>query len=72
MRIAAKAEATRREFAASIAASLGTIPVTRAKGRIPAAPGRRMDAGAIGSMVADYPLQLYPPGHPGMMQTASF
>jgi hypothetical protein len=31
-----------------------------------------MDAGAIGSMVADYPLQLYPPGNPGMMRTAEF
>ena len=30
------------------------------RGAVPAAPLRRMDAGAIGSVVADYPLQLYP------------
>ncbi|MDX9788065.1 MAG: hypothetical protein RBT11_14890 [Desulfobacterales bacterium] len=34
------------------------------QGRIPASPYRRMDAGAIGSMVADYPLRLMPIGDP--------
>ena len=34
----------------------------RSLGGIPASPYRRIDAGAIGSLVADYPLQLYPPG----------
>lgn len=47
-------------FLGSIAESLGQIPTKRGKA-IPAAPSRRMDAGAVGSMVADYPLQLYPP-----------
>ena len=31
-----------------------------------------MDAGAIGSMVADYPLQLYPPGETRLAKTAEF
>ena len=31
-----------------------------------------MDAGAIGSMVADYPLQLYPPGEARMVKTLDF
>jgi hypothetical protein len=69
---AAEAEALAGGFARSIETSLSAIPAARAKGAIPAAPGRRMDAGAIGSMVADYPLQLYPPGDPQMVRTAVF
>jgi len=60
------------EFFASINASINSIPDRRAMGAIPAAPGRRMDAGAVGSMVADYPLHLYPPGHPKILATAKF
>ncbi|HMA86908.1 MAG TPA: hypothetical protein VKN73_14490 [Desulfosalsimonadaceae bacterium] len=50
------AEAT--DFEASIFNSIRNIPANRSQGGIPATPYRRMDAGAIGSMVADYPLQL--------------
>ena len=60
------------EFGRAIEASLVTIPQSRAKGALPAAPGRRLDAGAIGSMVADYPLQLYPPGEARLAATAEF
>jgi hypothetical protein len=59
-------------FARAIEASLASIPQSRARGAIPAAPGRRLDAGAIGSMVADYPLQLYPPGEARLGLTAEF
>src|SRR5690606_18537012 len=38
-------------------------------GGIPASPYRRIDAGAIGSLVADYPLQLVPPADPRIMAT---
>ena len=69
---AGEAEALAAEFAASIEASIAAIPVSRSKGAIPAAPGRRMDAGAIGSMVADYPLQLYPPGDGRIAKTTEF
>lgn len=69
---AKEADALGQEFAESLEASLDSIPASRARGAIPAAPGRRLDAGAIGSMVADYPLQLYPPGDPRMMRTAEF
>ncbi|MCB2173568.1 hypothetical protein KQH65_12590 [archaeon] len=41
-------------------------------GSIPATPYRRMDAGAIGSMVADYPLQLIEPGDDRILKTAEF
>ncbi|MEX1049591.1 MAG: hypothetical protein WED15_08690 [Akkermansiaceae bacterium] len=60
------------EYANSIEASIAGIPAARARGGVPAAPGRRMDAGAIGSMVADYPLQIYPPGERRMMKTANY
>ena len=69
---ATEAEELADAFADGIHASLDTLPESRARGAIPAAPGRRLDAGAIGSMVADYPLQLYPPGDARMMNTASF
>lgn len=69
---AKEAETLADAFAESIHASLDTIPESRARGAIPAAPGRRLDAGAIGSMVADYPLQLYPAADARMMKTASF
>jgi hypothetical protein len=69
---ASKVSKLAREFAESIESSVGAIPGSRSKGGIPAAPGRRMDAGAIGSMVADYPLQMYPPGHGKMIRTAEF
>jgi len=37
---------------------------------IPASPYRRMDAGAIGSLAAGYPLQLYPADDPRLLATA--
>lgn len=48
------------------------IPERRAQGGIPAAPRRRLDAGAIGSIVADYPARLVEPGHPRLMATVEF
>ncbi|GAA5482958.1 hypothetical protein [Haloferula sargassicola] len=60
------------EFEADLRDSIATIPDSRSLGGIPAAPGRRMDAGAVGSMVADYPLRLHPPGDPKIMRTLEF
>ncbi|MGC9451975.1 MAG: hypothetical protein ACP5I4_11070 [Oceanipulchritudo sp.] len=45
-------------FEADILRSIGAQKPERVGRAIPAAPGRRMDSGAVGSMVADYPLQL--------------
>ncbi len=56
----------------AIEASLETIPPERCHGAIPAAPFRRMDAGAIGSVVCDYPLQLTEPGNPAVMATVEY
>ena len=57
------------EMRRAIERSIERIPASRAQGGIPASPYRRMDAGAIGSLVADYPLQLYPPAEPRIMAT---
>ena len=39
---------------------------------MPAAPTRRLDAGAIGSLAAGYPLQLFSPRDPRLLQTVEF
>ena len=39
---------------------------------MPAAPLRRMDAGAIGSLAADYPLQLKPPEDRAVVNTLNY
>ncbi len=44
----------------------------RSEGGIPASPTRRLDAGAIGSLVADYPLQLLPANDPRIAATVEF
>ncbi len=69
---AAKASVLAKEYGDSIEQSIAMIQPKRAMGGIPAAPGRRMDAGAIGSMVADYPLQLYPAGDTRILKTADY
>jgi hypothetical protein len=56
-------------FRSAIERSIERIPVQRSLGGIPASPYRRIDAGAIGSLVADYPLQLFPPAAPRIMAT---
>lgn len=48
------------------------IPGHKSGGGIPASPYRRMDAGAVGSMVADYPLQLTPPKDPRIEKTLDY
>ncbi|MEJ2656779.1 MAG: hypothetical protein P8012_06230, partial [Desulfobacterales bacterium] len=60
------------DFEKSIFESIEKIPQKRCRGGIPASPYRRMDAGSIGSMVADYPLQLLPPGEQRITETLSF
>ncbi|MBB3059967.1 hypothetical protein [Microbulbifer rhizosphaerae] len=39
---------------------------------MPASPNRRLDAGAIGSIAAGYPLQLYPPDDPRLTDLTEF
>lgn len=44
----------------------------KSKGAIPAAPSRRMDAGAVGSLVADYPLHITRQGDSRILRTVDF
>lgn len=59
-------------FRDAIFKSIADIPENRARGAIPASPYRRMDAGAVGSLVADYPLQLTAPGDQQIFNTIEF
>jgi hypothetical protein len=66
---AARARREAGDLQNAIDASLASIPPRRAQGGLPASPYRRLDSGAVGSLVADYPLQLTPPGDPRVMTT---
>lgn len=58
---ALKASALADNLHTAIDRSLYDLPESKTLGGIPASPYRRLDAGAIGSLVADYPLQLTAP-----------
>ncbi len=60
------------DFLATIVRSFPAGPHRRFPGAIPASPKRRMDSGAIGSLVADYPLQLFPRGDDGILRTVEY
>ncbi len=60
------------DFEKTVLASIEAIPQRRSRGGIPASPNRRMDAGAVGSLVADYPLQLTEPNEPKIIRTVDF
>jgi hypothetical protein len=73
------AAAKQREFGAeaqnfeqALFQSIEAIPDAMSAGAIPASPYRRMDAGAVGSLVADYPLQITAPGDARIGKTADF
>ena len=70
--VAEKFSAEAEDFLRTIIESFRFIPTRRNKGAIAASPYRRMDAGAIGSIVADYPLQLFPPGDSRVMKTVEY
>jgi hypothetical protein len=59
-------------YSLALQRSLERIPDRKKQGGLPASPYRRLDAGAIGSLVADYPLQLRPQGDPEIIRTAEF
>jgi hypothetical protein len=60
------------EFLQTIERSFPHGPQRRYPGAIPASPKRRMDSGAVGNLVADYPLQLFAPGDERMLKTADY
>jgi hypothetical protein len=69
---AAEFEREADNFMAAIERSFPSGPHRRFPGAIPASPKRRMDSGAVGSIVADYPLQLFPAGDQRMLRTADY
>lgn len=60
------------EFLATIERSFPAGPHRRFPGAIPASPKRRMDSGAVGSLVADYPLQVFAAGDERILKTADY
>lgn len=60
------------EFLATIERSFPSSPQRRFPDAIPASPKRRMDSGAVGSLVADYPLQIFGPGDKRILKTADY
>ena len=69
---AAECLRTAEEFLKTIEDSFPAGPHRRFPGAIPASPKRRMDSGAVGSLVADYPLQLFGPGDERIVRTANY
>jgi hypothetical protein len=53
----------------AVEASLRSVEERLGEALVPASPYRRMDAGAIGALCADYPLQLWAPGEPRLART---
>jgi hypothetical protein len=70
--LAAECAQDAEAFFADIERSIPHGPRRRFPDAIPAAPRRRMDSGAIGSIVADYPLQLFPPGDRRILATVDY
>ena len=71
-KVADEFSAAATEYLEAIILSFRKIPDRDRRGAISASPHRRLDAGAVGSLVADYPLQLFPPGEVRIMKTVEF
>ena len=56
----------------SIDQSLKKVDERLIRPAIPASPYRRMDTGAIGSLIASYPLRVFEPNDPRVLDTADF
>ena len=60
------------DFMATVARSLEACERRLGRPAMPASPCRRLDAGAIGSLVAGYPLQLCAPDDPRLLDSVEF
>ena len=60
------------DFTAAVDRSLTTCEKRLQRPAMPASPYRRLDAGAIGSLVAGYPLQIFEPNHPRLRDSIEF
>ncbi len=61
-----------KDFLKSIEKSLSAVNKRLGHLAIPASPYRRMDSGAIGSIAAGYPLQLWEPKDPRLLATVNY
>jgi hypothetical protein len=61
-----------QEFQDAITRSLQKVETRIGIKAMPASPNRRLDSGAIGSLVAGYPLQLYTANDPRLTATVEF
>jgi hypothetical protein len=71
-KLARQCEENAMDFLKTIERSFPRGPHRRFPGAIPASPLRRMDSGAVGSLVADYPLQLFAAGDERILKTADY
>ena len=69
---AANFERKADELAGSIDQSLKKVEERLERPAMPASPYRRLDAGAIGSLAAGYPLRLFKQNDPRILDTADF
>ena len=60
------------ELVACVNKSLASVQESLGSPLMPAAPRRRMDSAAVGSLVAAYPLQVFEPHDPRVIGTAGF
>ncbi|MDX1711416.1 MAG: hypothetical protein R3316_09810 [Rhodovibrionaceae bacterium] len=61
-----------KDFRKAVDRSLASAEKRLGKKAMPASPYRRMDAGAIGSVAAGYPLQLFPVDDPRLTESADW
>ena len=61
-----------QDLEAAVARSLNLVAERLGRPAMPASPYRRLDAGAIGSLVTGYPLALCPPRDPRVLDTAEY
>jgi len=71
-RVAREARAEAQAFLADLEASLAGVEQRLGRPGMPASPYRRLDSGAIGSLAAGYPLQLFAPDDRRLLDTAEF
>lgn len=70
--VADEFDAAGRNFSESVDSSLRSCAGRLGRPAMPAAPYRRLDSGAIGSLAAGYPLQLFEPGDPRLIDAVDF
>jgi hypothetical protein len=60
------------KFLACIEESLSRVSRRLHRSGMPASPYRRMDSGSVGSLAAGYPLRIFPPRNPRLLDTAEY